>query len=108
MKAILTTIIGTIMFMSSLVYGQSGTQVIDQRQTNQEDWIERSFDRGQLDRRDAPRPDREPDRLDRREHRAKADEVVTTKKAARIGAAQKRVPRPVVRERQDRREARHR
>lgn len=108
MKAMLTAICGMIMLTSSLVYGQSDTQMIDQRQTTQEDWIERSFDRGQPERRDAPRSVREPDRLDRRDTRAKADEVVTTKKAARIGAAQKRSPRPVVREQQDRRETRHR
>jgi len=108
MKGILIAISGTVMLTSSLVYGQSDRQVIDQRQMNQADWIEHSFDRGTLDRREAARPDRQPDRIDRKENRAKEDELVTTKKSARIGAAQKRASRPVVRERHDRRDTRHR
>ena len=100
MKSLFIAISGMIILMNSMVYGQSDTQVIDSRQLNQEDWIERSFDRGQLDR--------EQDRIDRRESRGKADGIVKRKEATRTGAAQKRASQPIVRERQDRRDARHR
>lgn len=100
MKGMLIAISGTIILMSSMVHGQSDTQVIDSRQLKQEDWIERSFDRGGLDR--------QQDRIDRSESRGKADGVVKRKEATRIGAAQKRASRPIVREQQDRRDARHR
>lgn len=100
MKGMLIAISGMIILMNSMVYGQSDTQGIDSRQLNQDDWIERSFDRGQLDR--------EQDRIDRRESRGKADGVMKRKEAARTGAAQKHTSRPIVRERQDRRDARHR
>ena len=100
MKGMLIAISGTIILMSSMVYGQSDTQATDPRKLNQEDWIERSFDRGELDR--------EQDRIDRSESRGKAEGVVKRKEAARSGAAQKRASRPIVRERQDRRDARHR
>lgn len=90
---------GTIVLMSGMVYGQSDTQAIDQPDTNHGEWIERSFDRGQLDRREEARPEREPDRIDRTENRAKADGAMTKKKTARTGAKQKRAPRPIVRER---------
>ena len=100
MKGMLIAISGAIVLMSSMVYAQSDTQATDPRKLNQEDWIERSFDRGQLDR--------EQDRIDRRESRGKADGIVKRKEATRIGAAQKRASRPIVRERQDRRDARHR
>lgn len=108
MKGMLIAISGMIILMSSMVYGQSDTQVIDSRQLNQEDWIERSFDRGQLNRQEEVQLDREQARIDRRESRGKVGGVVKRKEAARSGAAQKRAPRPIVRERQDRRDARHR
>ncbi|MDH4152937.1 MAG: hypothetical protein OEV01_04055 [Nitrospira sp.] len=108
MKGILIAISGMIVMMSATVYGQSDTPVTDLQQMHQENWIDRSFDRGQLDRREAPRPDREPDRLDRRENRTKVDEAVTTKRAARTGAAKHRAPRQMLRKPQARHGAQHR
>jgi hypothetical protein len=108
MKGMLIAISGTIILMSSLVYGQSDTQAIDQGNTNHGQWIERSFDRGQLDRREEARPEREPDRIDRTRNRAKVDDVVTRKKAAGMGAKQNRASRPLVREQQVRQGAPHR
>ncbi|HRI38510.1 MAG TPA: hypothetical protein PLO50_08150 [Nitrospira sp.] len=105
MKGLLIALSGTIILTSSLVYGQSDTQAIDQGNMNHGQWIERSFDRGQLDRRQEVRPEREPAPPDRTEHHAK---TVTKKKAAPIGAAQKHTSRPLVRERHDHRDARHR
>ncbi len=108
MKGICVAISGTIVLMSSFAYGQSETQAIDQPDTTHGEWIERSFDRGQLDRREEALPEREPDRIDRQEHRTKADGVVTKKKAARVGTKQKRAPRPMVREQHARQSAPHR
>ena len=108
MKSIFIAISGAIILMSSMVYGQSDTAVIDQREMNQEHWAERSFDRGELNRLEAAQLEREQARIDRRESRGKADGVVKRKEAARSGAAQKRTSRPIVRERQDHRDARHR
>ena len=108
MKSLFIAISGAIILMNSVVYAQSDMQVTDPRKLNQEDWIERSFDRGQLNRQEEVQLDREQARIDRRERRGKVDGVVKRKEAARSGAAQKRAPRPIVRERQDRRDARHR
>ncbi|MHC9063069.1 hypothetical protein ACYX34_10310 [Nitrospira sp. CMX1] len=107
MKGMLIAISGAIVFASSLAYGQSGTQLIEQ-QLNQEDWIERSFDRGQLDRQEATRLDHEQTHRDRIEKSAKRDGAVTRKETGRIGAAKKRASRPIARERHDRQDARHR
>lgn len=108
MKSLFIAISGAIVLMSSMVYAQSDTQATDPRKLNQEDWIERSFDRGQLNRQEEVQLEREQARIDRRESRGTADGVVKRKEAARSGAAQKRTSRPIVRERQDRRDARHR
>lgn len=108
MKRILITVSGTIVLMSSMAYGQSDTQAIDQPDTNHGQWIERSFDRGQLDRPEEAQPDRKPDRIDRTEHRAKVDGAVTKKKAARTGTKHNRASRPIVREQHARQGAPHR
>ena len=108
MKSLFIASGGAIILMSSVVYAQSDTQAIDPRKLNQEDWIERSFDRGQLNRQEEVQLEREQVRIDRRESRGTAEGVVKRKEAARSGAAQKRASRPIVRERQDRRDARHR
>lgn len=108
MKGILIAISGTIILMSSMVHGQSDTQVNDPRQMNQEDWIERSFDRGQFNHRETVQLDREQGSTDRLENRKKTDEAMTKKKAKQIGAKQKRSPRPIVRERPARHGVQHR
>jgi hypothetical protein len=136
MKGMLITISGTIVLMSSMVYGQSDPQAIDQREMTHGQWIEQSFDRGQLNRPEEVQPDRKPDRLDRPENRAKSDRgvrpeevqpdrkperldrtehrskadaaVVTKKKAAGIGAKQNRASRPLVREQHARQGTRQR
>ncbi|MBL8074141.1 MAG: hypothetical protein JNL29_07210 [Nitrospira sp.] len=108
MKGMFIAISGAIILLSSMVYAQSDTQVTDQRQMSQEDWIERSFDRGQLNRQEEGQLNREQARLDPRESRGKADGIVKKKEAARSGAERKRTSRPIVRERQERRDARHR
>ncbi len=108
MKGILIMISGMMVLVSGTVYGQSDTPVVDQQQTSQENWIERSFDRGQFNHRDAVRPGHEQDRLERREKKENVDGERARKDTARTGAKQKRAPRPLVRERHNRQGARHR
>lgn len=108
MKNILIAISGVLVLMNGMVYGQSETPVIDHQPMEQESWIERSFDRGQLDHREATRPDREPDRIGRMEQRANTEGVEKKKEGVRIGAAKKRTSRPIVRQQPDRRATRNR
>lgn len=99
---------GTILLLTSLVSAQTDTPVIDQRQMNQEQRIDRGIASGQLNQREAARLDREQNRIDRMENRAKADGVVTRRERARIGAAEDRASRDIYREKHDRQGARHR
>lgn len=98
MKGILIVTGGMIVLINSMAFAQSDTQVTDQGQVSQEDWIERSFDRGPIDRRAAGRPDGTQAGIDRVEGRAKVDRVLKRKEAARTGAAKQHAPRPIVRE----------
>lgn len=89
-------------------YAQADTPVIDQRQANQEKRIDQGIASGQLNQREANRLDRQQDRIDRMENKAKADGVVTNKERARIGAAQNRASKNIAREKHDRQGRRHR
>ena len=93
---------GAILLSSSLVYAQMDTPVIDQRQMNQEQRIDRGIASGQLNQHEAARLDREQNRIDRMENRAKADGVVTRRERARIGVAEDRASRHIYREKHDR------
>jgi hypothetical protein len=108
MRRILVAVNGMALLMSNLVYAQSETPVIDQRQMNQEQRIDQGIASGQLNRREAARLDRQQDRIDRMEDRAEADGVMTRKERARIGAAQNRASRDIGHEKHDRQGARHR
>lgn len=103
MKGIVMAISGMILLMNSPVYGQS-----DQQQVTQEDWIERSFDRGPLHPRETDLPDRKQERVDRVEGRAKVDGVLKRKEAARTGTQQKHPSRQILRERPERQGIPHR
>jgi len=108
MKKILLATSGITLLITGLVYAQAETPVIDQRQMNQERRIDQGISSGQLNRREAGRLDRQQDRIDHMENRAKADGVVTGKERARIGAAQNRASRHIGREKHDSQGARHR
>jgi hypothetical protein len=103
MKGVVMAISGMILLMNSPVYGQS-----DQQQVNQEDWIERSFDRGSVNRPEADRLDRTQKALGRGGSKATVDGVLKRKEAARTGATQKRAPRQILREQPDRQGTPHR
>lgn len=99
---------GAILLSTSMVYAQTETPVIDQRQMNQEQRIDRGIASGQLNQRETARLDREQNRIDRMENRAKADGVMTRRERARIGAAEDRASRHIYREKHDRQGAGHR
>ncbi len=98
MKGILIAAGWMIVLVNSMAFAQPETPATDHGQISQEDWIERSFDRGSLGRPEAGQPDRTPAGIDRVEGLAKVDRVLKRKEAARTGAAKQHAPRPIVRE----------
>lgn len=108
MTRMLFTVTGATLLMAGMAFAQAETPMIDQRQANQEQRIDRGIASGQLNEREAARLDRQQDRIDRMENRAKADGVMTDRERARIGAAQNRTSRHIAREKHDRQGRRHR
>ncbi len=107
MKQILCAM-GVRLAMTGPVSAQVETPVIDQRQANQAQRIDKGIARGQLNQREAARLDRQQEHINRMEDRAKSDGVVTGKERARIGAAQDRTSRNIAREKHDRQGRQHR
>lgn len=100
--------ISAVIFTAGMAYAQAETPGIDQRQANQEKRIDQGIASGQLNQREANRLDRQQDRIDRMENKAKADGVVTKGERARIGAAQNRASRHIARGKHDAQGRRHR
>jgi opacity protein-like surface antigen len=108
MKRVLLAMGGVMALTTGMAFAQADTPVIDQRQANQEKRIDQGIASGQLTQREANRLEREQNRINRMEERAKADGVVTDKERARLRAAQDRASRHIAREKHDRQGARHR
>ena len=106
MKQILFAV-SALGLMTGMPYAQAETPVIDQRQANQEQRIDKGIENGQLNEREAARLNKQQDHIDNMENKAKADGVVTKKERARIGAAQERASRNIAREKHDRQGKRH-
>jgi uncharacterized membrane protein YebE (DUF533 family) len=104
----LLAISSVLLATGGTAYAQGDTPVIDQRQMNQEQRIDQGVESGQLNPREAKRLERQQNRIDRMENRAKADGVVTARERARIGAAQNHASRNIAREKHDRQGNRHR
>lgn len=104
----LLAISSVLLATGGTAYAQADTPVIDQRQMNQEQRIDQGVESGQLNPREAKRLERQQNRIDRMENRAKADGVVTARERARISAAQNRASRNIAREKHDRQGDRHR
>jgi uncharacterized membrane protein YebE (DUF533 family) len=104
----LLAISSVLLATGGTAYVQADTPVIDQRQMNQEQRIDQGVESGQLNPREAKRLERQQNRIDRMENRAKADGVVTARERARIGAAQNHASRNIAREKHDRQGYRHR
>ena len=108
MKRILSAVSVMTMLMSGMVYAQTNTPVIDERQANQEQRIDQGIESGQLNEREANRLNGQQERINKMEDRAKSDGVMTKRERARIGAAQHRASRHIAREKHDRQGKRHR
>ncbi len=108
MKRILLAVSAISLMTSGLAFAEAETPVIDQRQTNQEQRIDQGIASGQLNEREANRLNRQQERINKMEDRAKSDGVMTKKERARIGAAQARASRHIAREKHDRQGKRHR
>jgi len=108
MKKMLLAACALTFGMNGMAFGEAETPVIDQRQANQEKRIDQGIASGQLNQREANRLERDQNRINRMEDRAKSDGVVTKKERARIGAAQNRTSRHIAREKHDAQGKRHR
>ena len=108
MKKTLLAVCGLILGINGQVFAQAETPVIDQRQANQEQRIDQGVASGQLNEREANRLNKQQEHVNKMEDRAKSDGVMTKKERARIGAAQDRASRHIVREKHDRQGKRHR
>jgi hypothetical protein len=108
MKKTLLAVCGLILGINGLALAQANTPVIDQRQTNQEQRIDRGIASGQLNEREANRLNKQQEHINKMEDRAKSDGVMTKKERARIVAAQDRASRHIAREKHDRQGKRHR
>lgn len=108
MKKLLLVVSGMTLLMAGMTFAEAETPVIDQRQANQEQRIDKGIESGQLNEREANRLNKQHDHIDNMEERAKSDGVMTKKERARIGAAQDRASRHIAREKHDRQGKRHR
>jgi hypothetical protein len=94
--------------MTWIAFAEAETPVIDQRQANQEQRIDRGAASGQLNEREANRLNKQQEQVNKMEDRAQSDGVMTKKERARIGVAQDRASRHIAREKHDRQGKRHR
>lgn len=93
--------IGSIILVSA-VHAQADTPVIDQRQANQEQRIDRGLASGQLTGREAERLNSQQEHINRMEDKSKSDGVMTKKERAKLRAAQDRASRHIARQKHDR------
>ena len=108
MKAIMCAVAALMLGMTGMAFAQADTPVIDQRQANQEKRIDQGIASGQLNERGAARLNKQQDRVDTMENKAKADGVVTKKERARLHNAQNHASRNIAREKHDAQGKRHR
>ena len=105
---IITLILALVGFFAGmpLAWGQASTPGIDARQANQERRIDQGVASGQLTQREAARLDRNENRIDRMENRAKADGVVTPRERARLHGALDQQSKAIARQKHDRQRVR--
>ena len=108
MKKQLLAVSAMTLMLSGIVFAQAEMPVIDQRQMNQEQRIDKRVASGKLNEQEINRLNKQQEHINKMEDRAKSDSVMTTKERARIGAAQDRASRHIVREKHDRQGKRHR
>lgn len=77
------------------------TPRIDQRQANQEKRIDQGIASGELTKREARRMNRQQNRIDAAENKAKADGTVTAQERKRLTQAQNQTSRNIYRQKHD-------
>lgn len=102
MKLRIATLTFLALAASAPALAQTQTPVIDARQANQQQRIDRGVASGQLTNREATRLERGQDRIDTMENRAKSDGTVTRRERARIDTAQDVQSRQIARQKHDR------
>lgn len=107
MRRMLFAVSTMSLFLNGVAYAEGETPVIDQRQANQEQRIDKGIESGQLTEREANRLNKQQEHINKLEDKAKADGVVTNKERARIGAAQNRASRNIAKQKHDRQGKRH-
>ncbi len=88
------------------VYAQTATPGVDARQERQQQRIDQGVASGELNQREASRLERQQDRIQGMEERAKADGVVTKQERRAIHGAQNRASRNIAKEKHDRQKTR--
>ena len=107
MKRMLLAVSATILVISGMTYAHAETPVIDQREANQEQRIDKGIESGQLNEREANRLNKQQEHINKIEDKAKSDGVVTKKERARINHAQDRTSHNIAHEKHDRQGKRH-
>lgn len=93
--------IGSIILVSA-IHVQADAPVIDQRQANQEQRIDRGLASGQLTGSEAERLNNQQEHINPMENKSKSDGVMTKKERAKLRAAQDRTSRHIARQKHDR------
>ena len=105
MKALAAALISTLITTLSLAaQAQTNTPRVDQRQANQERRIDQGVAAGSLSASEAMRLERQQDRVDHMENRAKSDGQVTRRERAKLHAAQDHSSRTIARKKHNGRE----
>ena len=99
--------IGAVMVVAGSASAQTDTPVIDQRQTNQEQRIDKGIESGQLNQHEADRLDKQQRHIGKMEDKAKSDGAVTKQERRRLHKAQDHASRNIAREKHDRQGKRH-
>lgn len=100
MKTLLIAM-ATATLLLSAGLAQAGTPVVDQRQANQDARIDQGVASGELTAREARRLRAEQRHIQRVEHRAKADGVVTAGERAHLQHEQNQADRRIRRNKHD-------
>jgi TolA-binding protein len=87
MKKMLLAVSAMTLLMTGVAFAEADIPVADQRQTNQEQRIDQGVESGQLNEREANRPNKQQERINKMENRAMSDGMMTKRERARIGAA---------------------
>ena len=103
MKKLLAAVSGMMLLITRMAFAESGTSVIEQRQTNQEQRIDQGIVDGQLSERETNRVNEQQEQVNKMENKEQSDSVMTEKERARIIAAQARTSQYIAREKHDRR-----